>query len=201
MKTIHIDGVWVAPAFTPRPSALNPVPNTWLQIGRGRERKVNEDARVNPPRPKECTGPIVSTLSPLGMRLMLATNSEDYMYCDNPACRTRCDLNQLHKGFLQIDHIVPRNKGGEHTWENVQLLCARCNAKKGDRPMKWLIRETKNSSMERVRCLTGPSIIKMIMRNTKEGLPIVGYVEIRREASGFSLHDKGYGALSDVFYG
>ena len=32
-----------------------------------------------------------------------------------------------------IDHRIPVVKGGEHTWENVQLTHLRCNLQKGDR--------------------------------------------------------------------
>jgi 5-methylcytosine-specific restriction endonuclease McrA len=34
---------------------------------------------------------------------------------------------------LTLDHIVPRSKGGTHTWDNVVAACSSCNAKKGDR--------------------------------------------------------------------
>ena len=32
-----------------------------------------------------------------------------------------------------IDHVVPRSRGGSHTWENVVAACRRCNAGKRDR--------------------------------------------------------------------
>jgi 5-methylcytosine-specific restriction endonuclease McrA len=32
-----------------------------------------------------------------------------------------------------IDHVVPRSKGGPHTWDNVVAACGRCNAVKRDR--------------------------------------------------------------------
>lgn len=32
-----------------------------------------------------------------------------------------------------IDHVVPRSRGGEHIWENVVAACKRCNAAKEDR--------------------------------------------------------------------
>ena len=32
-----------------------------------------------------------------------------------------------------IDHVVPRSKGGPHTWENVVAACRRCNTVKRDR--------------------------------------------------------------------
>ena len=34
-----------------------------------------------------------------------------------------------------IDHVVPRSRGGAHTWENVVASCARCNHTKADRPL------------------------------------------------------------------
>jgi len=32
-----------------------------------------------------------------------------------------------------LDHVVPRSRGGLHAWENVVAACRRCNAKKMDR--------------------------------------------------------------------
>jgi 5-methylcytosine-specific restriction endonuclease McrA len=32
-----------------------------------------------------------------------------------------------------IDHVVPRSRGGSHTWENVVAACGRCNSTKRDR--------------------------------------------------------------------
>lgn len=32
-----------------------------------------------------------------------------------------------------MDHVVPRSRGGLHTWDNVVAACRRCNAKKRDR--------------------------------------------------------------------
>ena len=39
---------------------------------------------------------------------------------------------------LEIDHIVPKSKGGGDYYENYQLLCGSCNRIKGDRPMEYL---------------------------------------------------------------
>ncbi len=32
-----------------------------------------------------------------------------------------------------IDHVIPRSRGGEHTWKNVVAACRRCNTKKMNR--------------------------------------------------------------------
>lgn len=37
------------------------------------------------------------------------------------------------KKHLTLDHIIPRSRGGQHTWDNVVTACERCNSKKGDR--------------------------------------------------------------------
>jgi 5-methylcytosine-specific restriction endonuclease McrA len=33
---------------------------------------------------------------------------------------------------LTIDHIVPRSRGGQDTWENMVVACSTCNTKKGN---------------------------------------------------------------------
>lgn len=32
-----------------------------------------------------------------------------------------------------IDHVVPRSRGGEHAWDNVVAACRRCNTRKENR--------------------------------------------------------------------
>lgn len=34
---------------------------------------------------------------------------------------------------LTIDHVIPRQMGGMHTWDNVVTACAACNHRKGGR--------------------------------------------------------------------
>ncbi len=35
-----------------------------------------------------------------------------------------------------LDHVVPRSRGGQHTWENVVACCKRCNVRKSDRSLE-----------------------------------------------------------------
>lgn len=35
-----------------------------------------------------------------------------------------------------VDHVVPRSRGGTHTWDNVVAACRPCNLRKADRPLR-----------------------------------------------------------------
>lgn len=42
-----------------------------------------------------------------------------------------------------IDHVVPRSRGGEHTWENCVACCSDCNHRKADKmlgELGWALR-------------------------------------------------------------
>jgi site-specific DNA-methyltransferase (adenine-specific) len=49
------------------------------------------------------------------------------------ACGTKFDIWNL-----EIDHIIPKSKGGGDYYENYQLLCSHCNRMKSDNPMEVL---------------------------------------------------------------
>jgi 5-methylcytosine-specific restriction endonuclease McrA len=56
-------------------------------------------------------------------------NRKNILIRDNFQCQY-CGKTDLP---LTIDHIVPRSRGGEHSWENLITACPRCNSKKGNR--------------------------------------------------------------------
>lgn len=58
-----------------------------------------------------------------------------------------CDI-ELEIHHFEIDHIIPKAKGGGDYFENYQLLCGSCNKIKGDRPMDYL--RTKIKTRERM---------------------------------------------------
>jgi 5-methylcytosine-specific restriction endonuclease McrA len=42
-----------------------------------------------------------------------------------------------------VDHVVPRSRGGEHSWENCVACCSTCNHRKGDKlltDLGWVLR-------------------------------------------------------------
>ena len=59
------------------------------------------------------------TRVPLSRRAVFARDGHRCQYCN--------------RGAENIDHVVPRSRGGTHTWENVVASCRACNARKEDR--------------------------------------------------------------------
>jgi 5-methylcytosine-specific restriction endonuclease McrA len=37
---------------------------------------------------------------------------------------------------LTIDHVIPRSRGGQDTWENLVSCCDKCNVSKGDKYLR-----------------------------------------------------------------
>ena len=71
----------------------------------------------------------------LNRKNILKRDNNRCQYCDKPAAP------------LTIDHIIPRNKGGQDTWENLVTACIRCNTKKGN----YLLKETQMSLLKKPR--------------------------------------------------
>jgi 5-methylcytosine-specific restriction endonuclease McrA len=57
--------------------------------------------------------------APLTRRAVFARDDWTCQYCGS--------------GAENLDHVVPRSRGGSHVWENVVAACRRCNARKMDR--------------------------------------------------------------------
>jgi hypothetical protein len=51
---------------------------------------------------------------------------------DNHACQY-CGKSG---GNLTIDHVVPKSRGGDDSWGNMVVCCARCNNRKGSRTLE-----------------------------------------------------------------
>lgn len=57
--------------------------------------------------------------APLTRRAVFARDGWTCQYCGAPA--------------ENLDHVVPRSRGGAHTWDNVVAACRRCNSRKENR--------------------------------------------------------------------
>lgn len=55
---------------------------------------------------------------PVTRRAVFGRDGNRCQYCSGPA--------------ESIDHVVPRSRGGKHTWDNVVACCRRCNVRKGN---------------------------------------------------------------------
>ncbi len=56
---------------------------------------------------------------------------------------------------LNIDHVIPRSRGGHDTWVNLVCACVRCNIKKGSRT-------PRESRMKLIRKPTQPRLDPLI---------------------------------------
>lgn len=48
----------------------------------------------------------------------------------------KCQYCGVNASSLTIDHVVPKNKGGKDTWENLVSACVKCNLLKADYNLK-----------------------------------------------------------------
>ena len=61
---------------------------------------------------------------PLTRKAVFARDGGRCVYCAAPA--------------TSLDHVVPRSRGGAHSWDNVVSACGRCNHVKADRAIAEL---------------------------------------------------------------
>lgn len=60
--------------------------------------------------------------APVSRRAVFGRDGNRCQYCGGPA--------------ESIDHVLPKSKGGDHSWENVVACCRSCNIRKADRTPK-----------------------------------------------------------------
>ena len=77
-------------------------------------------------------------------------------------CIKKLDINNM-----VCDHIIPLSLGGDSTKENLQMICGRCNTRKGPLTDKvyrkflgWLKRQNKNSRDYILRKLARSDVFK-----------------------------------------
>lgn len=65
-----------------------------------------------------------------------------------------CQFNDCERAGNTIDHLIPRSKGGTHTWENVVAACKQCNSRKDDKllgkgrgELDWTIKNKPTAPM------------------------------------------------------
>jgi 5-methylcytosine-specific restriction endonuclease McrA len=88
----------------------------------------------------------------------VACNRANIIWRDNNQCQY-C-ANYYSHDNLTMDHVLPKSRGGDNTWENLVAACRRCNQKKGSRT-------TKESGMNPMRKPYRPkaNILRTVKKN------------------------------------
>ncbi|MEL6493343.1 MAG: HNH endonuclease [Cyanobacteria bacterium J06634_6] len=84
-------------------------------------------------------------IPPVNRREVMRRDAHTCQYCGS-------------KKRLTLDHVLPRSKGGQHSWDNVVAACAPCNAYKADRTpelAKMQLRRTPQAPMHPVIAFAG----------------------------------------------
>ena len=64
----------------------------------------------------------------------VACNRANILWRDKNQCQY-CG-NHFNINHLTLDHVLPKSRGGQNTWENLVAACKKCNQKKGSRTPK-----------------------------------------------------------------
>ena len=85
-------------------------------------------------------GPIVSDVPPQRIDLGKLPNYRTHkhrLYGEQEGVCVGCSTHFPFR-IMEVDHILPRSKGGTDHRDNLQLLCSHCNRRKGDKTMaQW----------------------------------------------------------------
>lgn len=74
-----------------------------------------------------------------------------------------------------LDHVVPKSRGGPHTWDNVVSACARCNHVKADRgiaELGWRLRRTPIAPTGNAWRVIGARRVEPSWQPWLDGLPV-----------------------------
>ncbi|MEV0444049.1 HNH endonuclease [Streptomyces spectabilis] len=100
---------------------------------------VSRPIRTTPP-----LRPFEPPLSPSRRDVLRRWEDEDVWQC------TYCDVAACLRVVLEVDHVHPLAKGGQHIWANLAPACGPCNRAKGDTEVGlWPDVSTGQSSTER----------------------------------------------------
>lgn len=61
----------------------------------------------------------------------VACNRQNVLWRDQNQCQY-C-ANNFSAEKLTLDHVTPKSRGGQNTWENLVAACKKCNQRKGNR--------------------------------------------------------------------
>jgi len=83
----------------------------------------------------------------------ITVSIKEKLFAEQKGCCNGCAV-ELEIRHFEVDHVIPKAKGGGDYYENYQLLCGNCNKTKGDRPMEYLRIKIKTREEMMVNKLT-----------------------------------------------
>lgn len=94
----------------------------------------------------EYTSPLIKTIK-YSRRNIYSRDKYQCQYCGNERkeFKAAMKLGATKKELLNLDHIIPRSRGGKSSWTNVVTSCIWCNADKGDSLLEelgWKLNKT-----------------------------------------------------------
>ena len=98
---------------------------------------------------------------PLTRKAVFARDGGRCLYCGAPA--------------TSLDHVVPKSRGGEHSWENIASACGRCNHVKADRgvaELGWRLRSMPHAPTGAAWRVVGARRIDPLWAPYLEGAPL-----------------------------
>lgn len=99
-------------------------------VYKGKAEVVEEDARVIRTGKISFKAPSVVRLSKQVRRpVPLKVSRRNILVRDDYTCQY-CGRKAKN---LTVDHVIPKNRGGATTWENLVCCCIQCNLRKGNR--------------------------------------------------------------------
>ncbi|MEM9897481.1 MAG: HNH endonuclease [Bacteroidota bacterium] len=81
-------------------------------------------------------------------------NKQNIFKRDNGSCQY-CGTTKN----LTIDHVIPRSKGGQSTWNNLVTACQKCNSRKSDYTLEKVGMELRSKPQK-------PSYLSFLKMNT-----------------------------------
>ncbi|MEZ6185979.1 MAG: HNH endonuclease [Planctomycetota bacterium] len=107
----------------------------WLDRSQLRARELPRERLVRTPNVAVETPEVVLLRHYGGVpRLEVSFSRRNLYRRDGYACQY-CG-RRTSNAELSIDHVVPRSRGGETSWENCVLACVRCNTQKANKSLR-----------------------------------------------------------------
>ena len=65
-------------------------------------------------------------------RISCRFSRRNLFFRDGHTCQY-CGYKSEDRRKFNLDHVIPKSRGGQMSWENIVLSCIKCNTKKGNR--------------------------------------------------------------------